>query len=48
MIQTEALDGKCALIVEDEYFVADDLRRGLSDAGMTIVGPVPDADAEMV
>jgi hypothetical protein len=28
------------LIVEDEYYLANDLAKGLKTAGMTIVGPV--------
>lgn len=29
------------MIVEDEYFLADDLARGFRKAGIGIVGPVP-------
>lgn len=35
------LKGLRLLIVEDEYFIADDLRRHLSDAGAEVIGPVP-------
>ena len=35
------LRGRCILIVEDEYFLADDLAKGFSDAGIDILGPVP-------
>ncbi|WNO52405.1 response regulator [Stakelama saccharophila] len=41
---TDTLEGKRVLVVEDEYFVADDLRRGLVGAGVVIVGPVADID----
>ena len=33
------LTGKRVLVVEDEYYIADDLRRMLSAAGATVVGP---------
>ena len=36
--------GWCVLIVEDEYFLADDLARGFADEGISIVGPVPTLD----
>ena len=29
------------LVVEDEYYIADDLRRALEDEGAQIIGPVP-------
>ncbi|PEQ10564.1 hypothetical protein B2G71_21510 [Novosphingobium sp. PC22D] len=32
------------LVVEDEYFIADDLARALRDAGATVLGPVPNAE----
>ena len=35
------LRGQCVLIVEDEYFLADDLAKGFTDAGIAILGPVP-------
>ena len=35
-----ALQGARILIVEDEYFIADDLARALREAGATTVGPV--------
>ena len=34
------LSGMRVLIVEDEYYLADDLSRVLGDAGAAIVGPV--------
>lgn len=36
----ERLSGMRVLVVEDEYYIADDLRRSLSRAGAAIVGPV--------
>ena len=33
------LAGKRVLVVEDEYYIADDMRRMLSAAGATVVGP---------
>lgn len=32
------------LIVEDEYFLADDLSQALSDAGAHVLGPIPNVD----
>ena len=36
---TEGLTGKRILIVEDEYFIAADLKRALAEAGAIVVGP---------
>ena len=36
-----SLRGRCVLIVEDEYFLADDLAKGFADVGIDILGPVP-------
>lgn len=36
-----ALAGRRVLVVEDEYFVADDIARALKRAGAQVVGPVP-------
>lgn len=35
------LTGYRILLVEDEYFIADDLRRALEECGADVVGPVP-------
>ena len=35
------LSGKQVLIVEDEFFIADQLARSLADAGAHVVGPAP-------
>lgn len=41
-----SLSGCRVLVVEDEYFLADDLRTALEDAGATVLGPVANvADA---
>ena len=37
----QQLNGHCVLIVEDEYFLANDLEREFKRAGISIVGPVP-------
>lgn len=37
----ETLRGRRILVVEDEYFIADDVREGLERAGAEVVGPVP-------
>lgn len=36
------LTGCRVLVIEDEYFLADDLRRALEEIGVTVVGPVAD------
>lgn len=33
------------LIVEDDYFLADDMRRSFRTAGVEVIGPVPTAEA---
>ena len=38
---TRRLNGRRVLVVEDDYFLADDLARGFGEAGVDIVGPVP-------
>jgi len=38
------LAGWRVLLVEDEYFIADDLRRALEKCGAEVVGPVPTLD----
>ena len=39
---TSALAGKRILVVEDEYFIASDIKRALQKAGAVPVGPVGD------
>ena len=41
------LAGKHVLIVEDEYFVADEVRRALEKAGAVVVGPAPSVEIGM-
>lgn len=38
--RTKRLNGTRVLIVEDEYYLADDLSRELTGAGAQVVGPV--------
>jgi len=33
------LTDKCVLVVEDEYLLAEDLRRALAQSGVAVVGP---------
>lgn len=40
LTEDASLSGKRLLIVEDEYFIASDLKRVLEARGATIVGPV--------
>ena len=37
----QGLGGRCVLIVEDEYLLANDLEREFQRAGINIIGPVP-------
>lgn len=41
----QGFDGQRILVVEDEYFIADDLCRALQRQGAEVVGPVPDLAA---
>ena len=36
-----ALDGRRVLVVEDEYFIADDMAVALAREGAVVLGPVP-------
>lgn len=40
----EKLKGRHILVVEDEYFIADDLRRAFAACGAEVVGPVGTLD----
>jgi len=40
----DTLAGRRVLVVEDEYFIADDLARALEKLGAEVVGPVPSKD----
>jgi DNA-binding response OmpR family regulator len=39
---TDLLAGKKILVVEDEYFIASDLKRALEREGAVVIGPVGD------
>ncbi|MBV9783448.1 MAG: response regulator [Acidisphaera sp.] len=41
------LEGRRVLVVEDEYFLADDMERALRQLGAEVIGPVPTAEAAM-
>lgn len=43
----ELFAGKRVLIVEDEYFLADETRRKLEKAGATVIGPVAGVTAAL-
>jgi CheY-like chemotaxis protein len=44
MTTPHALAGRRVLLVEDEYFIADDLQRLFEEAGAEVVGPVSSVD----
>jgi len=48
MTAERPLDGKLILIVEDDYFQADDARRALEAAGAKILGPFADETGGIV
>jgi DNA-binding response OmpR family regulator len=37
-----SLEGCRVLVVEDEYFLADDLKKGLESRGAKVIGPIAD------
>lgn len=41
MPDASTLSGRRILIVEDEFYLADDVRRALAAAGAEIIGPMP-------
>lgn len=43
----EPLSGRRVLIVEDEYFLADELDRTLRSAGAVVLGPVASVEAAL-
>jgi DNA-binding response OmpR family regulator len=43
-VMADPLAGKRILVVEDEYFIASDLKRALAEAHATVVGPVCDIE----
>jgi DNA-binding response OmpR family regulator len=44
MTGLEWLAGRKVLVVEDEYFLADDVAKGLEANGAEVIGPVGDKD----
>jgi DNA-binding response OmpR family regulator len=38
-------EGRRMLLIEDEYLIADDLSRVLTQHGATVIGPIPSIDA---
>lgn len=42
-----ALAHKRVLVVEDEYFIADDMAQALRDLGAEVVGPVPSRETAL-
>ncbi|MEH3118541.1 MAG: response regulator [Methylorubrum populi] len=40
----ELLSGRHVLVVEDEYFIADDMRRVFEESGARVIGPVGSVD----
>ena len=42
-----ALDGRCVLIVEDQYLVADEMRRMIAGMGADVLGPVARSSAAL-
>ncbi|WP_342151788.1 response regulator [Methylorubrum sp. SB2] len=40
MTRSRLLEGRTVLVVEDEYFIADDLRRVFEENGAQVIGPV--------
>jgi DNA-binding NarL/FixJ family response regulator len=41
------LDGRCVLVVEDQYLVADEMRRMVRSMGGDVIGPVARATAAL-
>jgi CheY-like chemotaxis protein len=41
MSEISSLHGRCVLVAEDEYLLAEDLRERFEEAGATVLGPVP-------
>lgn len=47
MDRSSLLDGRHVLVVEDEYFIADDMRRVFERNGARVLGPVGSVDDAM-
>lgn len=39
-----SLDALDVLVIEDDYYIADDMRQWLENAGARVLGPYPDAE----
>lgn len=37
----QRLQGRCILVVEDEYFIAEAMQAGLESEGAVVIGPAP-------
>lgn len=46
-MKTPKLNGRRILVVEDDYMIAQDVRRDLEEAGAIVVGPAPTVDAAL-
>jgi ActR/RegA family two-component response regulator len=46
-LQSEALQGRRLLVVEDEYMIAADLARALEERGVDVVGPAGSVDGAL-
>ena len=44
---SEALSGLKVLVVEDDYFIADEMRRMLTTSGAQVIGPVASVDGAL-
>ena len=42
--RNDGLAGRRILVVEDEYFLANDLSRALADSGACVIGPLRDVE----
>ncbi len=42
-----SLDGLDVLVMEDDYYIADDMRQWLENAGARVLGPCPDAETAL-
>ncbi|MGY3478713.1 response regulator [Bradyrhizobium ottawaense] len=47
MTQQQSLENCRVLIIEDEYFIGDDLANALRSLGAHVIGPVPELDEAM-
>lgn len=47
MVAQESLSKRRILVVEDEYFLADELHRELEAAGAVVIGPAPTVESAL-